>query len=108
VVAGAHILISTDRGAVTLPVAITEMPDRVVWVPTNSPGSRVRPTLGVGAGALVRLTRGSADTSDTAATSGGSDDAGGRVRGGDVEARAVSDGGDPADGGRPAPEGEAL
>ncbi|TQS44920.1 NADH-quinone oxidoreductase subunit G [Cryptosporangium phraense] len=85
---GAHILVSTDRGAIQLPVAITEMPDRVVWVPANSVDSRVRPTLGVGAGDLVRITAGSADVAPV----------------GDVEARATSDGGDPADGGVPAPE----
>ncbi|SHN45537.1 NADH-quinone oxidoreductase subunit G [Cryptosporangium aurantiacum] len=90
--AGAHILVSTDRGAIQLPVAITEMPDRVVWVPTNSVDSRVRPTLGVGAGDLVRVTAGSP-------TGAGPGPDGGL---GDVEARATSDGGDPADGGRPA------
>ena len=30
---------STERGAITLPVAITDLPDGVVWLPTNSPGS---------------------------------------------------------------------
>jgi NADH-quinone oxidoreductase subunit G len=31
------------------------MPDRVVWLPTNSAGSRVHVHLGVGAGALVTI-----------------------------------------------------
>jgi NADH-quinone oxidoreductase subunit G len=31
------------------------MPDGVVWLPANSPGSAVRPTLGVGAGAVVEI-----------------------------------------------------
>ena len=52
---GDPLLVSTDQGALTLPVALTEMPDHVVWVPTNSTGSRVRATLGVDAGAVVRV-----------------------------------------------------
>ncbi|WP_063725827.1 NADH-quinone oxidoreductase subunit G [Cryptosporangium arvum] len=102
---GAHILVSTDRGAIQLPVAVTEMPDRVVWVPTNSVDSQVRPTLGVGAGDLVRITAGVADRKPSGVP--GSVPADGGL--GDVEARATSDGGDPADGGRPAvdTEGEA-
>ena len=54
--------VSTDRGTITLPVSITPMHDRVVWVPTHSAGSTVRATLGVDAGAVVRLT--AADHSD--------------------------------------------
>jgi NADH-quinone oxidoreductase subunit G len=45
-------------GTLTLPVAITDMPDHVVWLPTNSAGSRVHQDLGVGAGALVSITAG--------------------------------------------------
>ncbi|HLZ37334.1 MAG TPA: NADH-quinone oxidoreductase subunit G, partial [Mycobacteriales bacterium] len=52
------VTVSTRRGALTLPLVVTEMPDRVVWVPTHSPGSRVRATLGVGAGAVVRIAPG--------------------------------------------------
>ncbi|AYY14784.1 NADH-quinone oxidoreductase subunit G [Actinobacteria bacterium YIM 96077] len=52
---GEPLTVSTVSGAVTLPLAITEMPDRVVWVPQNSPGSRVHADLGVGAGAVVTL-----------------------------------------------------
>ncbi len=44
-------------GAVELPVAVTPMPDRVVWLPTNSPGSHVRRTLGADSGALVTLSK---------------------------------------------------
>ena len=33
------------------------MVDHVVWLPTNSEGSRVRATLGADAGALVSLTK---------------------------------------------------
>ncbi|MDT4951615.1 MAG: NADH-quinone oxidoreductase subunit [Pseudonocardiales bacterium] len=55
--AGEPISVSTDRGALVVPVAIDVMPDRVVWLPTNARGCAVRPTLGVTAGATVRLTR---------------------------------------------------
>ena len=49
---------ATERGALSLPAALTEMPDGVVWVPTNSPGATVRRTLGVTSGAVVTVTRG--------------------------------------------------
>ena len=55
VVAGAPVTASSERGSVTLPVEIAEMPDRVVWVPTNSAGSEVRRHLAAGSGAVVRL-----------------------------------------------------
>lgn len=54
---GDPVTVSTDRGAVTLPLSIAEMPDRVVWVPTNSPGSAIHRQLGVTAGALVSIGR---------------------------------------------------
>jgi NADH-quinone oxidoreductase subunit G len=57
---GEPVTVSTDRGGITLPVAITDMPDGVVWLPTNSPGSTLRRSLGVTSGAVVRLSRGSA------------------------------------------------
>jgi len=57
VAAGEPLTVATDRGSVTLPAELTEMPDRVVWLPTNSPGCRVRSDLGAGAGTLVRLSR---------------------------------------------------
>jgi NADH-quinone oxidoreductase subunit G len=49
--------VSTDRGTVTLPLAVTEMVDRVAWLPTNSPGSAIHRQLGVTAGALVEIGR---------------------------------------------------
>jgi NADH-quinone oxidoreductase subunit G len=54
---GDLVRVSSDRGSLALPAAITEMPDGVVWLPTNSPGAAVRPTLGVTAGAVVTLAR---------------------------------------------------
>ena len=54
---GDPVTVGTDRGAITLPAAITEMPDGVVWLPTNSPGSTVRRSLGATSGAVVRHLR---------------------------------------------------
>ncbi|MFC7549101.1 NADH-quinone oxidoreductase subunit G [Plantactinospora sp. GCM10030261] len=66
---GEPVTVGTDRGAVTLPVALTEMPDGVVWLPTNSPGSTVRRALGVPAGAVVRLSAGAAGRSESGESS---------------------------------------
>jgi NADH-quinone oxidoreductase subunit G len=38
-------------------VEITEMPDAVVWLPSNARGSAVRATLGAVHGSTVRLGR---------------------------------------------------
>jgi NADH-quinone oxidoreductase subunit G len=54
---GDKLSISTDRGALILPVAIDVMPDGVVWLPTNARGSAVRSTLGASAGSTVTLVR---------------------------------------------------
>ncbi|MGW4462817.1 NADH-quinone oxidoreductase subunit G [Micromonospora sp. NPDC004704] len=56
---GDAVTVGTDRGALTLPLEITDMPDGVVWLPTNSPGSTVRRSLGATSGAVVRLSTGS-------------------------------------------------
>jgi NADH-quinone oxidoreductase subunit G len=61
VVEGDTVRVSTGAGAITVPVAITDMADHVIWLPTNSPGSAVRSTLGVDAGAVVSLTKGGAE-----------------------------------------------
>ncbi|WP_313674138.1 NADH-quinone oxidoreductase subunit G [Mycolicibacterium sp.] len=52
------VTVSTDRGSVTLPLEITDMPDQVVWLPLNSPGSAVHTQLGVTTGAVVRIDAG--------------------------------------------------
>ena len=52
---GDAVTVRTDRGQVTLPLVVTPMPDGVGWLPQNSTGSTVRPTLGVDAGAVVRV-----------------------------------------------------
>jgi NADH-quinone oxidoreductase subunit G len=52
---GAKVTVSTSRGAITVPAEITVMPDRVVWLPTNSAACAVRSQLGAGHGTLVTL-----------------------------------------------------
>ena len=54
---GDVVAVSTGRGAVNLPLVITEMPDGVVWLPLKSPGSAVHEQLGVTTGAVVRIER---------------------------------------------------
>jgi NADH-quinone oxidoreductase subunit G len=54
---GQLLSVSTDRGAVVIPVAVDELPDGVVWLPTNARGCAVRATLGAGPGAIVELVR---------------------------------------------------
>ncbi|HKN54787.1 MAG TPA: NADH-quinone oxidoreductase subunit G [Amycolatopsis sp.] len=55
---GKTVKVSTERGAITLPVEITDLPDGVVWLPGNSDGSAVRKTLGAGHGSVVTLAGG--------------------------------------------------
>jgi NADH-quinone oxidoreductase subunit G len=52
---GDPVTVSTPSGAVTLPLALADLPDRVVWLPLNSTGSAVHDQLGVSAGALVAI-----------------------------------------------------
>lgn len=42
-------------GSITLPALLTDMPDHVVWLPQNSPGSSVHDQLGARAGDIVSL-----------------------------------------------------
>jgi NADH-quinone oxidoreductase subunit G len=56
--AGSPVTVSTDRGAITLPLTIADLPERVVWLPTHSSGSHVHEALGVTTGAVVRLASG--------------------------------------------------
>jgi NADH-quinone oxidoreductase subunit G len=48
-------MVGTESGAVSLPLTIADLPDRVVWLPLNSIGSAVHEQLGVTAGALVSI-----------------------------------------------------
>src|SRR5262249_44520567 len=55
VTAGAKVSVSTSRGAIRVLVEITAMPDRVVWLPTNSAGCSVRRDLSAGHGTPVTV-----------------------------------------------------
>src|SRR5690554_1274416 len=54
---GEQVAVSTEHGTITLPVLVTPMADHVVWLPGNSPGSRVRPTLRAGGGSVVAVAK---------------------------------------------------
>jgi NADH-quinone oxidoreductase subunit G len=60
---GSALTIGAERGSLTLPVEVTEMPDRVVWVPQNSPGSRVHIDLRAQSGAIVAIAAAPAEVS---------------------------------------------
>ncbi|HMG62375.1 MAG TPA: NADH-quinone oxidoreductase subunit G [Streptosporangiaceae bacterium] len=53
--AGGKVVVATEHGSVTLPVEVTPMPDRVVWLPANSAGGGIRRDLHAGHGTLVTL-----------------------------------------------------
>ncbi len=55
---GQPVSVTSPAGSITLPLVITDLPDGVVWLPTNSPGSHVRPALAVDAGAVVKIAAG--------------------------------------------------
>ncbi|MFC4605483.1 NADH-quinone oxidoreductase subunit G [Rhodococcus kronopolitis] len=52
---GDPVTVSTGRGSLTLPLSITDLPERVVWLPLNSPGAAVYPQLAAASGAVVRI-----------------------------------------------------
>ncbi len=52
---GKLVTVSTASGAISLPLEITDMPDRVAWLPLNSPGSAVAATLRASVGELVAI-----------------------------------------------------
>jgi NADH-quinone oxidoreductase subunit G len=52
---GGIVRVSSDAGSISLPLEISELPHRVVWLPENSVGSQIRRSLGVTSGALVRI-----------------------------------------------------
>jgi NADH-quinone oxidoreductase subunit G len=57
--ADGKVTVVTDHGEITLPLEITDMPDRVVWLPANSPGSAVHRDLRAQAGGVVKIQNGS-------------------------------------------------
>ncbi|AEW95849.1 MULTISPECIES: NADH-quinone oxidoreductase subunit G [Streptomycetaceae] len=58
---GDPLAVTGPAGTVTLPLAVTEMPDRVVWLPLNSVGGGVHGDLGAVPGELVRIGAAGAD-----------------------------------------------
>ncbi|HMG31058.1 MAG TPA: NADH-quinone oxidoreductase subunit G [Jiangellaceae bacterium] len=68
---GGLLTVGTEHGSVTLPLEVTEMPDRVVWVPQNSPGCQVNLDLGAGAGTVVTITAAPAEVVHADEHSGG-------------------------------------
>jgi NADH-quinone oxidoreductase subunit G len=57
-VEGGSVTVSTDRGTITLPLVIADLPDRVVWVPTRTPDAAIRRDLAARHGDVVRLSAG--------------------------------------------------
>src|SRR5450755_6868 len=53
--AGGKVTVATARGAITVPLQIADMPDRVVWLPANSADCAIRSELGAGHGTLVTV-----------------------------------------------------
>jgi NADH-quinone oxidoreductase subunit G len=47
--------VKTDRGSITLPAELADLPDGVVWLPANSGPANVRRTLGAGHGDVVSV-----------------------------------------------------
>ncbi len=56
---GDAVTVSTAQGAVTAPALVTEMPDGVVWLPTNAAGLPLRSALRAAHGAVVGLAKAS-------------------------------------------------
>jgi len=54
---GDKVTVASATGSVTVPVAVTDMTDGVVWLPANSTGSAVRADLAAGHGSRVTLRR---------------------------------------------------
>jgi NADH-quinone oxidoreductase subunit G len=55
--AGASVTLTGERGSVVLPVGVADLPDGVVWAPTNTGGVNLNRDLGA-AGSAVRITGG--------------------------------------------------
>jgi NADH-quinone oxidoreductase subunit G len=55
---GDPVTVSTDRGSVTLPLSVADLPDGVVWLPTRTADAHVRIDLVAQHGSVVRLAKG--------------------------------------------------
>ncbi|MGH3330785.1 MAG: molybdopterin dinucleotide binding domain-containing protein, partial [Nocardioidaceae bacterium] len=60
VAVGQMVTVAGERGSVELPVGVADLPEGVVWLPTNSGGISLSRDLGAGAGSVVRLEGGRA------------------------------------------------
>ncbi|HEV2375775.1 MAG TPA: NADH-quinone oxidoreductase subunit G [Streptosporangiaceae bacterium] len=54
---GGKVTVTTPSGELTVDVCVTDMPDRVVWLPGRARGCETRRVLGAGHGTLVTLRR---------------------------------------------------
>ena len=54
---GDEVTVTAGATVVTVPVAVAEMADHVVWLPTNSAGCDLRGMLASAPGALVTVTK---------------------------------------------------
>ena len=52
---GRPVTVATEYGEITVPVRVTAMPDRVVWLPTHARDCEIRRQLRAGHGTLVTL-----------------------------------------------------
>jgi NADH-quinone oxidoreductase subunit G len=57
---GDAVTVSTDRGSLTLPLVVADLPDNVVWVPARTPDAAIARDLAAVPGDVVRLSLGSA------------------------------------------------
>ncbi|GAC1443385.1 MAG: NADH-quinone oxidoreductase subunit G [Mycobacteriales bacterium] len=57
--AGQSVTVSNDRGSLTLPLVIADLPDRVVWLPTRTPDAAISRDLAAVPGDVVRISAGS-------------------------------------------------
>ncbi|WP_369200479.1 NADH-quinone oxidoreductase subunit G [Streptomyces sp. PU-14G] len=62
---GETLAVAGPRGEVRLPLCVTEMPDRVVWLPLNTVGGGVAADAGALPGELVRIAPGSVGVTQT-------------------------------------------
>jgi NADH-quinone oxidoreductase subunit G len=52
------VTVTTEAGSLTLPAVIADVPDGVVWLPTNGRGANVRERLHAVSGSLVNVVAG--------------------------------------------------
>jgi NADH-quinone oxidoreductase subunit G len=64
---GEPLTVAGPAGQVTLPLAVTPMPDRVVWLPLNSVGGGVAADTGARPGQIVSLAAAAAGAADRTA-----------------------------------------